>query len=144
MAGCTKARGWRRSENALRCRPGEGPSEGRKEQGGERERERGGGKGRSRWSEKPIKRLHPIRREEEEAAVAVSPIPVATDTPLTLLTQYSRAAERAAAECPRGRAVPRRGGGGGSTSAEPRRTAHLMFPFDQNFIHKTNKTYRST
>lgn len=71
--------------------------EGRKEQGGERE---GCVCGGSRWSENPIKRLHLIRREEEEASADVSPIPVATDTPLTLLTQYSRAAERAAANCP--------------------------------------------
>lgn len=41
-------------------------------------------------------------------AGSLPPIPLATDTPLTLLTRYSKAPKRAAANCPRGQAVPRR------------------------------------
>lgn len=47
---------------------------------------------------------------EEEAAVTLSSTPRAKDTLLTLLTQYSKAPERVAAKCPRGWAVPERGG----------------------------------
>lgn len=47
---------------------------------------------------------------EEEAAVTLSSILRAKDIPLTLLTQYSKAPERVAAKCPRGWAVPERGG----------------------------------
>lgn len=54
-------------------------------------------------SENPIKER--VLSGEEEVAVSSPPIPTATDTQLTLLTWYSKAVKRAAANWPRGRAA---------------------------------------
>lgn len=48
-------------------------------------------------SENPIKEH--VLSAEEEVALSSSPIPLATDTPLTLLRWYSKAAKRATENC---------------------------------------------
>ena len=98
-------------------------------------------------SENPINTVHLIRRGRRSLKLASDLL--ATDTPLTLLTRYSKAPKCAAANRPRGSAAPRRGGGCCSgLKAQIRtwwsRSGHIVTNKASDLLCRSTHTYAHT